>query len=72
MPKIRPRLESYVVRNTADIVDELSDERREELAEVLHDLEGHSPRSRGDPHRSTSCFNQVNLARARDRAVATC
>ena len=29
MPKIRTRLESYVVRNTADIVDELSDERRE-------------------------------------------
>ena len=45
MPKIRTRLESYVVRNTADIVDELSDERREELARVLHDLEGHSPRA---------------------------
>ena len=45
MPKIRTRLESYVVRNTADIVDDLSDERREELAEVLHDLEGHSPRA---------------------------
>ena len=45
MPKIRTRLESYVVRNTADIVDDLSDERREELAHVLHDLEGHSPRA---------------------------
>lgn len=45
MPKIRTRLESYVVRNTADIVDDLSDERRGELAEVLHEIEGHSPRA---------------------------
>jgi chromosome segregation ATPase len=45
MPKIRSRLESYVVRNTADIVDDLTDERRSELAEVLHELEGHSPRA---------------------------
>ena len=45
MSKIRNRLESYVVRNTSDVVDDLTDERRSELAELLHELEGHSPRA---------------------------
>ena len=45
MSKIRNRLESYVVRNTSDLVDDLNDERRTELAELLHELEGHSPRA---------------------------
>ena len=39
------RLESYVVRQTADLVDDLGDEERKELAEVLHELEGFSPRA---------------------------
>ena len=45
MSKLRTRLENYVVRNTSDVVDDLSDERRKELAEVLHDVEGYSPRA---------------------------
>lgn len=45
MSKLRTRLENYVVRNTSDVVDDLSDERRKELAEVLHDIEGYSPRA---------------------------
>jgi len=45
MSKLRARLENYVVRTTGDVVDDLSKERRQELAEVLHDLEGHSPRA---------------------------
>ena len=59
MPKIRTRLESYVVRNTADIVDELSDERREELAEVLHDLEGHSPRAEEAENRAAELVEKL-------------
>jgi DNA repair exonuclease SbcCD ATPase subunit len=43
--KLRQRLESYVVRQTGDLVDDLGDEERKELAEVLHDLEGFSPRA---------------------------
>ncbi len=45
MSKLRNRLENYVVRQTSDVVDDLSDDRRKELAEVLHDIEGHSPRA---------------------------
>jgi chromosome segregation ATPase len=45
MSKLRTRLENYVVRQTSDVVDDLSDDRRKELAEVLHDIEGHSPRA---------------------------
>lgn len=45
MSKLRTRLENYVVRNTSDVVDDLSEDRRKELAEVLHDIEGHSPRA---------------------------
>src|SRR6187551_857767 len=45
MSKLRTRLENYVVRSTGDIVDDLPDERRTELAEVLHELEGYSPRA---------------------------
>lgn len=45
MSKLRARLENYVVRQTSDVVDDLSDDRRRELAEVLHDVEGHSPRA---------------------------
>src|SRR2546425_87036 len=44
MSRIRNRLESYVVRNAGEVLDELADERREELAEVLHELEGNSSR----------------------------
>jgi len=45
MPNIRTRLESYVIRNTGELVDELSDERREELAEILNELEGSGSRT---------------------------
>ena len=45
MSKLRNRLESYVVRQTGDLVDDLGDEGRQELAEVLHELEGYSPRA---------------------------
>jgi chromosome segregation ATPase len=45
MSKFRARLENYVVRQTSDVVDDLPKERRQELAEVLHDLEGYSPRA---------------------------
>jgi chromosome segregation ATPase len=45
MSKLRTRLENYVVRQTSDVVDDLSDDRRMELAEVLHDVEGYSPRA---------------------------
>jgi chromosome segregation ATPase len=45
MSKLRARLENYVVRQTSDVVDDLSDDRRRELAEVLHEVEGHSPRA---------------------------
>src|SRR4051812_31329237 len=45
MANLRRRLESYVVRQTADVVDDLHDENRKELAEVLHELEGYSPRA---------------------------
>ena len=45
MANLRNRLESYVVRQTGDLVDDLADERRQDLAEVLHDLEGYSPRA---------------------------
>ncbi|HMI99468.1 MAG TPA: hypothetical protein VK488_06530 [Gaiellaceae bacterium] len=71
MPKIRPRLESYVVRNTADLVDELSDERREELAEVLHDLEGHSPRAVEAERRTEELVERLehrNIVLAKSRA----
>src|SRR5436190_1212506 len=39
MSRIRNRLESYVVRNAGEVLDELADERREELAEVLPERE---------------------------------
>jgi chromosome segregation ATPase len=45
MSKLRARLENYVVRQTSDVVDDLSDDRRRELAEVLHEVEGYSPRA---------------------------
>ena len=45
MSKLRTRLENYVVRQTSDVVDDLSDDRRKELAEVLHEVEGYSPRA---------------------------
>src|ERR1700694_5066727 len=45
MSKMRSRLETYVVRNTGELVQDLEDERREELAEVLSDLEGHGRRA---------------------------
>jgi hypothetical protein len=71
MPKIRPRLESYVVRNTADIVDDLSDERRGELAEVLHDLEGHSPRAEEAERRTEELVEKLenrNIVITKSRA----
>jgi exonuclease SbcC len=71
MPKIRTRLESYVVRNTADIVDDLSDERREQLAEVLHDLEGHSPRATEAERRTEELVEKLehrNIVIAKSRA----
>jgi chromosome segregation ATPase len=71
MPKIRTRLESYVVRNTADIVDELSDERRTELAEVLHDLEGASPRAEEAERRTEDLVEKLesrNILVAKSRA----
>ena len=71
MPKIRTRLESYVVRNTADIVDDLSDERREELAQVLHDLEGHSPRAEEAERRTEDLVEKLehrNIVIAKSRA----
>ena len=45
MANLRNRLESYVVRQTGDLVDDLGDEQRKDLAEVLHELEGYSPRA---------------------------
>ena len=45
MSKLRNNLESYVVRRTGEILDELSEDRREELAQLLHELEGHSSRA---------------------------
>src|SRR4051812_15177751 len=72
MPMIRSRLESYVVRNTADIVDDLTDERRAELAEVLHELEGHSPRADEAERRAEELVaklenRNVVIAKARTR-----
>lgn len=71
MPKIRNRLESYVVRNTADIVDDLPDERREQLAEVLHELEGHSPRAEEAERRTEELVEKLehrNVVIAKSRA----
>ena len=69
---LRNRLESYVVRNTGELVNELTDERRDELAEVLHELEGHSSRaaeaeSRADELVEKLEHRNVVLAKARTR-----
>ena len=41
---IRNRLESYVVRSTSELLEELPDDRQRELGELLNDLEGRGER----------------------------
>ena len=72
MSKMRSRLETYVVRNTGDLVEDLSDERREELAEVLTDLEGHGKRAAEAETRADDLVEKLEhrnvvLAKARAR-----
>lgn len=69
---MRSRLESYVVRNTGELVHDLSDERSEELAEVLTELEGHGKRaaeaeSRADELVEKLEHRKVVLAKTRAR-----
>lgn len=71
MSKFRTRLENYVVRTTGDVVDDLSKERRAELAEVLHDLEGHSPRAAEAERRTEELVEKLdNRNAALDKARA--
>lgn len=72
MSKMRNRLESYVVRNTGELVEDLGDERREELAEVLTDLEGHGKRAAEAETRADDLVDRLEhrnvvLAKARAR-----
>src|SRR5687767_5615395 len=72
MAKLRRRLESYVVRQTGDLVDDLGDERRQELAEVLHELEGYSPRAAEAEQRTEELVDKLEhrnvlVAKARAR-----
>src|SRR5215216_4916099 len=71
MSNLRNRLESYVVRTTGDLVDDLPDERRTELADVLHDLEGYSPRAAEAEERTEELVDKLenrNAALAKARA----
>src|SRR6266508_4357430 len=68
MSKFRNRLESYVVRNTSDVVDDLTDERRSELAELLHELEGHSPRAAEAESRTEARIEELEEAIAKANA----
>lgn len=71
MSKLRNRLESYVVRQTSDVVDDLSDERRKELAEVLHEIEGYSPRAAEAEQRTEELVEKLdNRNIALDKARA--
>ena len=71
MSKLRNRLENYVVRATGDVVDELPKERRQELAEVLHDLEGYSPRAAEAEQRTEELVEKLdNRNAALDKARA--
>lgn len=71
MSKLRTRLENYVVRTTGDVVDDLSKERRAELAEVLHDLEGYSPRAAEAEQRTEELVEKLdNRNAALDKARA--
>ena len=72
MTKLRSRLENYVVRSTGDLVDDLPVERRTELADVLHDLEGYSPRAAEAEERTEELVDKLEnrnaaLAKARTR-----
>ena len=71
MSKLRTRLENYVVRQTGDLVDDLHDERRSELAEVLHEIEGYSPRTAEAEERIDELVSKLenrNAALAKSRA----
>ena len=71
MAKLRTRLENYVVRSTGDLVDDLPDDRRTELAEVLHELEGYSPRAAEAEERTDELVAKLenrNAALAKSRA----
>ena len=71
MSKLRNRLENYVVRATGDVVDDLSKERRQDLAEVLHDLEGYSPRAAEAEQRTEELVEKLdNRNAALDKARA--
>jgi chromosome segregation ATPase len=71
MSKLRTRLENYVVRTTGDVVDDLPKERRQELAEVLHDLEGYSPRAAEAEQRTEELVDKLdNRNAALDKARA--
>jgi len=71
MSKLRTRLENYVVRTTGDVVDDLPNERRQELAEVLHDLEGYSPRAAEAEQRTEELVEKLdNRNAALDKARA--
>jgi DNA repair exonuclease SbcCD ATPase subunit len=71
MSKLRARLENYVVRTTGDVVDDLPKERRQELAEVLHDLEGYSPRAAEAEQRTEELVEKLdNRNAALDKARA--
>src|SRR5918997_596725 len=41
---IRNRLESYVVRSTSELVEDLPEDRQSELGEILNELEGRGAR----------------------------
>ena len=56
---------------TSDVVDDLSKERRQELAEVLHDLEGYSPRAAEAERRTEELVEKLdNRNAALDKARA--
>ena len=70
MSKLRDRLESYVVRATGDVVDDLPGERRQELAEVLHELEGYSPRAAEAEQRTEELVEKLVEIDPRDYQIA--
>jgi len=71
MSQLRNRLESYVVRNTGELVHELDGERRTELADALTELEGHGKRAADAEARATELVEKLenrNVVIAKSRA----
>lgn len=62
---IRNRIENYVVRSTAELLDDLPEERQRALGEVLNDLEGRGERV----HEAESRIEEL-LGRLEQRGAA--